>query len=97
MPELSPQEFNLPQRAALERFQKTRSVSVGGEIVKISQGLRNQAREVLTAEDLKQWGRVDAPGVKPEKVSRAAQRYGLMGPHDTLGRTVYRAYSREKR
>ena len=103
MPELSPEEFaevpglELSQRAALHRFRNTRTVSVGGEVVKVSKGQRNRAREIQTEDDLKNWARVDEPGVKAEQVSRAAQRYGLMGPHDSLGRTIHRAYSREKR
>jgi len=103
MPELSPEEFGdvpgleLSQREALRRFQTTRTVSVGGEIVKTSKGQRSRAREVRTPEDLKRWGRVDEPGIKAEQVSSAANRYGLMGPHDSLGRTIHRAYSREKR
>ena len=106
MDNLSPRQFHgvpveglgLSQSEAVSRFQNTRTVSVGGEVVKISNGLRNQARELRTREDVARWGSVERPGVKkPETVQAAAHRYGLVGPQDTLGRVLLQAYGRGER
>jgi len=101
---LSDAQFNYPrveglelsQRAAVDRFRVTRGVSVGGATVKISAGQRNKIRSAQTREDVESWGSVQEPGINPNHVQSAAEKYGLMGPHDTLGRTVLRAYGREK-
>lgn len=95
---LSPEQFpdlNLSQRAAIGRFQDTRSVSVGQAIVNTSKGQRNAIRGAQTSEDVRNWGLLGEPGIKAEQVVDASNRYGLMGPPHGLGETVLRAYSGE--
>jgi hypothetical protein len=102
---LSPRQFqgppveglNLSQAEAVARFQNTRSVSVGGEVVKVSNGLRNQAREFTHARDLRRWGVTGEPGVKAEAIENAAHKYDLVGPHQSLGDVVTRAYGGPER